>query len=258
MLISSVNYVMTTKLTEFEIRNRTEKIRANMFENSVNIKEGNFRSISHSDLYLLFIEYRKYFLPVLDKLLDKKHFSMRLSKRLTKTGGKTSFKQMMHKNTKIGDPQYQIVISSFLLFQSFNNKREVKVNGIVCRDRLDALQRIFEHELIHLLEMLIWKQSSCNKDRFKIIVANIFGHSDVKHDLVTQGEIAMERGIKIGEYVKFEYDGRMHRGIVNRITKRASILVKDTKGKLHKDGNKYITYFIPLHLLIPASKNSKN
>jgi hypothetical protein len=49
--------------------------------------------------------------------------------------------------------EYEIAVSTLLLFQTFREPgRPVVVGGLVCRDRLDALQRIMEHELLHLAE----------------------------------------------------------------------------------------------------------
>ena len=65
----------------------------------------------------------------------------------------------------------------------------MRVNGLLCRDRTEALQRVFEHELLHLLEMLIWARSSCSAARFRGLAWNYFGHTATKHDLITQDAI---------------------------------------------------------------------
>ena len=51
--------------------------------------------------------------------------------------------------------EYEITISATLLFNTFQDvDRPVTVGGLVCRDRVEAFQRIFEHELLHLAEFL--------------------------------------------------------------------------------------------------------
>lgn len=91
--------------------------------------------------------------------------------------------------------------------------------------------RILEHEIIHLLEMIIFKNSSCKNKRFKTIVKNIFGHSDVTHQLVTQKEVANKKmNLKIGDRVTFEFDGKRYFGFITNITKRATVMVRDKKG----------------------------
>ena len=48
---------------------------------------------------------------------------------------------------------FGMVVSTFLLFQNFREAgRPVTVGGLACRDRLEALQRTFEHELLNLAE----------------------------------------------------------------------------------------------------------
>ena len=78
--------------------------------------------------------------------------------RLTRTAGTTTrFQARRGRSSPPAPPRYEIAISSPLMFQTFHDvQRPVRVNGLLCRDRVEALQRVFEHELIHLLEMLIW------------------------------------------------------------------------------------------------------
>jgi len=72
-------------------------------------------------------------------------------------------------------------------------ERPVEVCGLPCVDRLAALQRIMEHEIIHLAEFLTWGKSSCGKTRFKQMAKGIFSHAGTKHDLVTPHERASVR-----------------------------------------------------------------
>ena len=88
------------------------------------------------------------------------HFGMqfRWSKRMTSTGGKTV--RMTHTDRQSGLQQthYEIVLSTPLLFQTFGDlHRPIRVTGMLCTNRLQAMQRILEHELIHLVEMLVWE-----------------------------------------------------------------------------------------------------
>ena len=59
--------------------------------------------------------------------------------------------------------------------------------GIVCRTKLDCLQLVLEHEMIHLVQY-IWRECQNTKQKghgkeFKTLVKNIFGHTESKHDL---------------------------------------------------------------------------
>ena len=60
-------------------------------------------------------------------------------------------------------------------------------NGLVCRTKLDCLQLVMEHEMIHLLQF-IWHQCANTKQsahgvEFKQLAKNIFGHTETKHEL---------------------------------------------------------------------------
>jgi hypothetical protein len=56
-------------------------------------------------------------------------------------------------------------------------------------------------------------------------------------------------GIKVGDPVGFELDGVWHVGRVNRITRRATVLVQDPQGQPYSDGKRYRGFYVPLPLL---------
>ena len=88
---------------------------------------------------------------------------------------------------------------------------------------------------------------------FQRLAGNLFAHTAVRHELVTQREIAHRRfGIKTGDRVTFEYEGVRHTGIVQRITQRATVLVEDPHGLMYSDGKHYRKYYVPVPLLAPA------
>ncbi len=102
----------------------------------------------------------------------------------------------------------------------------VTVCGLPCHHQLDALQQPFEHELVHLAEWLCWDESRCNRKRIRGITARLFGHPAHTHELVTRSERAAKLGIGLGTLVSFFYQGRSLQRRVNRITKRATVLVR--------------------------------
>ena len=104
---------------------------------------------------------------------------------------------------------YEITISTTLLYNTFQNvERTVTVGGLVCRDRLESLQRIFEHELLHLAEFLGWGRSNCRADNFHALSRRIFAHEGAFHDLITPREQARAAfDIHVGDHVSFELDG---------------------------------------------------
>ena len=110
----------------------------------------------------------------------------------------------------------------------------------------DILQRIFEHELVHLLEQLCWDASDCTATRFQDIARRLFAHRTHTHDLVTRCERAANSGILPGALVTFAFEGRKLTGRVNRITKRATVLVEDAAGRAYSNGLRYKAYYVPI------------
>lgn len=184
------------------------------------------------------------------------HFGMqfRWSKRMTSTGGKTVRTTHVDRRTRRQHSRYEIVLSAPLLFQTFGDlQRPIRVTGVLCINRLQAMQRILEHELIHLVEMLVWSDSCCAAPRFQSIAGRLFGHTEHKHDLITQQERAARKfNIRVGSRVAFTHEGQRQVGTVNRITRRATVLVVDAGGQLYNDGRRYRKYYVPLSHLQPA------
>ncbi|MFN9878478.1 MAG: hypothetical protein ACK557_08370, partial [Planctomycetota bacterium] len=86
---------------------------------------------------------------------------------------------------KHGQGTFQIAIAAQLLAQTWANREQATVCGVTCHDMREGLCRIMEHELLHLCEMLVWKDSSCAQSRFKSMAQRLFGHRASKHHLLT-------------------------------------------------------------------------
>jgi hypothetical protein len=240
-----------------EVAARTRSVYQTVLAKSEHVRAGNFISLSVSDLVLLFDLYDgSFFSGLLRRFLREDcagAIAFRLSDRMTRAAGKTFMRRG-------GTPthawmreriEFEIAISTFLLFQTFQDPvRTVTVGGVVCRDRLEALQRTFEHELLHLTEFLAWGMSSCAEENFQTLSRRVFAHEGVHHDLVTPREIADKHyNIKLGDRVSFDFDGERLTGQVNRITKRATVLVEDVNGRLFSDGKTYQTFYVPMSIL---------
>ncbi len=194
----------------------------------------NFDRISTHDLSLLAELYDQYFFDRHCLTLARAHgMSFRWSRRMTSAGGKTTRTRWATPNGRPSEVRYEIALSASLLFQSFQSPGEVaEVCGRTCRDRLEAMQRIVEHELIHLTEMLVWIDSNCAAKRFQEIANRFFGHTKHRHELITQRERAAKSfNIRMGSRVRFRFEGKILRGFVNRITRRATVLVEDPSGR---------------------------
>ena len=215
----------------------------------------NFTRLHIDDLSFLFAAYDTRFLDGLcGKLLGPAGVSFRLSSRMTRAGGKTT-----RKRCPDGTTHFEIAVATSILFDGFlAGDPEVTVCGLPCRHRLGALQRLFEHELVHLAEWLCWDESHCSRKRFQGIVARLFGHRAHTHQLIIRSERAAKLGIGIGTLVSFRYQGRWLQGKVNRVTKRATVLVADPRGEIWSDGLRYVRYYVPLRELRPVSTDPAN
>jgi hypothetical protein len=216
----------------------------------------NFVVTTASDLQGMAERYDQLFFDGHCLALARHHgMQFRWSKRMTSTGGKTVRTIQTDRRSGVQKTHYEIVLSTPLLFQTFGDlQRPIRVTGLLCTNRLQAMQRILEHEMIHLVEMLVWDDSCCAAPRFQSIAGRLFGHTEHKHDLITQQERAARKfNIRVGSRVVFQHEGNLHTGTVNRITRRATVLVVDPGGQLYDDGQRYRKYYVPLSHLRPAS-----
>ena len=252
------DYVEASGFSPSQIIAKTQRIYDAVLGESPYLDSGNFTTIDTSDLKRLCDHYdASFFMGQIDKTLGNTPLRFRLSKRMTKAGGRTT---QYLPATPAGCFSLEISVSTLLLFQCFtgDDHRPITVTGIKCGDRMEALQRIIEHELVHLIEILLWKTSSCSGERFRSIASRFFTHTTHTHELITPAERAFAKyGITLGDRVRFPFEGGLYTGIVNRVTKRATVLVRNRRGLLHTDGNRYLTFYVPVELLeaLPAGRS---
>lgn len=236
--------ILSLQLEPELIELRANQIQIDMLARSRHMKDPNFRAIHTRDLEFLFESYDSRFLAgLVRRSLEGSPLKFRLAPRMTRSGGTTT-----RFRSSTGAVRYEIAIATSMLIDGFGDaERDVTVCGWPCATRLEALQRIFEHELVHLCEQVCWGDSNCSARRFQEIASRLFQHRAHTHNLVTRRERAAESGIRPGVRVSFESEGRRLTGVVNRITKRATILVQDPTGRRFTDGVHYLTYYVPLH-----------
>ena len=221
-----------------EVEARKRRIYESLLSQSRHVRDGNFRVIGADDLDRLFNWYdREFFAGRLGEMLMEDEAypcGFRLSRRLVSAAGQTM--REVRRVDRHGKPfakvNYEITISATLLFNTFQDvDRQVTVGGLVCNDRVEALQGIFEHELLHLAEFLAWGKSNCRAPNFHRLSRRIFAHEGAFHDLITPREQARAAyDIRIGDYVRFELDGAQHAGRVNRITRQPRFWSKTRTG----------------------------
>lgn len=231
---------------------KQKRIADKVLSRSKVMRGANFQKISRDDLELMAFAYDELFLDgIALPIAESYGLSFRLSSRMTRAGGKTTRTIYPATNGKPARIHFEIAISTSLLFQSFRpGDGAIRVCGYDCFDRLTAMQRIVEHELLHLCEMLVWNQSDCAANRFQSIARNMFRHTEFRHELVTQQERAAKQfNVKMGNRVAFQYQGKVLTGIVNRITRRATVLVEDPRGERFTNGKTYVKYYVPIQAL---------
>jgi hypothetical protein len=240
------NMIMSVSVPDEVNQQRVQQVQCDLMFRSPHLRELDFTRIRAQDLEFLFAAYdRCFFGGLCQAALDGRRLTFRLSTRMTRAGGKTT-----RFSTSNGEVRYEISIAIATLFDGFGETdRRVTVCGLDCENRLEALQRIFEHELVHLIEQLCWGTSDCAARRFQDIAARIFRHRAHTHQLITRWERASNLGIRIGSRVTFTYQGRQMSGRVNRITKRATVLVEDSHGRPYSDSVHYKAYYVPLACL---------
>jgi hypothetical protein len=241
--------VESTALDAEQISARTTEIHSLVLSGSEHIEAANFTRIHQADLELMFAEYdNRFFGGQIKESIGTTPLRFGLSKRMTSAGGKTT----CITDRRNGRRRYEISVSMVILFGCFNgdDHRPLTASGIACRDRLDALQRVMEHELVHLIELLLWDRSSCSQPRFHSITRRFFGHTESQHQLITPKEKAIVQfGLKPGMKVRFRLDGVQHTGIINRISKRATVLVEDGQGLPYSNGKHYAKFYVPVQML---------
>jgi hypothetical protein len=242
--------VLSLRLQQELIRQRAGEIRHSVLATSRYIREPNFTAIHPRDLQFLFSAYDdRFFGRLCKQTLDGRRLRFRLSPRLIRAAGKTT-----RFTSPAGEVSYEIAIASSILFDGFGKTdRPATVGGLTCEDRLEALQRVSEHEMVHLSEQLCWESTDCAASRFQDIARRFFLHQGHTHDLVTRRERAAKSGIRVGSWVTFGFEGRRLTGRVNRITKRATVLVPDIEGQKYSDGLRYKTYYVPIAHLSPTA-----
>lgn len=183
---------------------------------------------------------------------EQRRICFRVAPRMTSRAG-----QLLTQHDK--PREHELAISSTLLMQTFSgagdSEREVVVNGCRCTNRTEALLRVVEHEMIHLLFLCEGMPSHCRTQphhgpAFCSAAKKLFGHKDYRHDLVTPREVAAAGGLEAGCTVRFTMYGETLTGKVNRVTKRATVLVKCAAGhrdaRQFSDGEHYRKFFVPV------------
>ncbi len=233
--------------THEEILSKRNQVAQGLITKSAHIKGADIDQISSTDLKLLFMLYDEIFFQHQFAQEYKGKIKFSLSSRLIKTAGKTLVPKHIAQ-LKPEELTLEIRIGTEFFFKYNEIERKKSVAGIVTSSALEALQLVFEHELCHVIEFVNFKTSNCKQKRFKTISGNLFGHTESTHQLPTPRQILQEKyGFKIGDTVTFNFEKQKLEGVLYKVNKRATVMVRDKDGSYaDKQGNRFAKYYVPI------------
>lgn len=183
-------------------------------------KPANFESLNPQDTQLLFELIDRHFL--LGKLSEwlkanNSRLTVTPNTKLTSTGGRCIMQRdpITHSYKKT-NCVFRIDLAPRILLETFK-KGEVchSSGGVKCCSRLECLQLILEHELVHLLVDLFCPELSTKTGKtihhgaaFKRLILNLFGQTEVKHRLLLGDASAMEaqaaqaKALRVGDKIQ--------------------------------------------------------
>lgn len=144
----------------------------------------NFTFLNNVDLERLFHLYNQSFF---NNALPK-NVRLNISKKQTRIGGSCSAKGCNYV-IKISEP----------IISGITESSDKTVNGLICRSRLECLQLILEHEIIHLVinsshenlkSGVLPKIYDTHGDLFKQLTLVYFGHTSIYHQLLNSEQSA--------------------------------------------------------------------
>ena len=241
---------------KYDLKTIDEKralIKNKLFERSSNIKSENFDRISEKDLYILYELYDEIFLQNWFKQNFKGNIKFILSRQLTRAAGNTrTRKNIAEIESENIEFEVKISLNHLINFNKIN--RTKYVGGIEAHSITDSLMLVFEHEMCHVIEFILYNKSSCSKKPFKDLIYNLFGQTESTHKLVSSYEAnVFEYGIKQGDRVKFNYKGKCISGFIQRINKRATVMCPDLHGSyIDKFGRRYCKYYVSPESLLKS------
>lgn len=247
-ILTMLQDIITIKYSSAEIKKQREHIGMLLMDRSSSISSTDLGKISVADLKMLYELYEQIFFKGWIKQHWKGKLQFAISRQMTKTAGKTvCFK----KSADNCDLALEVRISLPIIANYGTIEGHDLVGGIKSGSRLEALQLIFEHELVHVVEFICFGSSNCKGKRFQALAENLFGHHNNYHQLPTNNEIVRHRlGLAPGVWVEFDYQGAVLKGIISHIRKRAGVMVEDKNGAYQdRQGKRYSKYLVPLQLL---------
>jgi len=245
--------ILAAKLQSDIIKNKRREISGLLMKKSKNIKSETVSALSAADLDILFGLYDEIFFENWFKQNYKGKLKFSVSRRMTRSAGLTRCPRNIN-GIRPEELVIEVKIGVDFFFHYGLVEGSGTVGGIDTGSSLEALQLVLEHELCHVVEFILFGSSSCKGERFRTMAGNLFGHTESCHKLPTHRQIAFSAlGLKIGDSISFNYEGRVLTGILYSINKRATVMVRDNSGLLaDRQGRRYSKYYVPLSLIEQA------
>lgn len=126
-------WVETKNLPPDEVASKIREIKESVLRESQYLDTENFSDIGPDDLHRLFDQYdHLFFENSCRQLLGDDQLGFRLSRRMTRSGGKTSRREIRDFIGKVVNKEYEVAVSETLLFQAFEgNHRPVVICGMM-------------------------------------------------------------------------------------------------------------------------------
>lgn len=233
-------YPFSFPLPEKTVLSRRAQILARLLMADEGFSSIPVRSVSQDTLDLMLSLYDTLFL---DDAVKRLNIQVTLSSRLTSAAGKFLYVRGAFGRIR----QSEIRMSSDFLLRL--DRGPFELNGLSVSTPQEAFLLVFEHELCHALEAMLYGKTS-HSARFMALAHGLFGHSATRHKLPTRRQEAAEEGLLVGSHASFSYHDSELTGIITYIGKTATVMVPSFSG-VYRDrhGRRYDKYRVQLHHL---------
>ncbi len=213
-------------------------------------KFGNFNSLSNKIVEETFYIIDKiYFDNNINKFIKKSGSSLKFnaSNKLSSTAGLCKYKYYLDEYDRVEYGKYEIVISKKIIDSLFQNKKikSLKINGLLCKDKLECYINLYQHEITHLLIAIFCHREGegmgGHTQMFKALVYALFGHTKYKHWLLAgdgskleEDELYNKTNVEIGDFIiTKKYKNKKYEGKVTKLGPKY-VVIKLKNDKLFK------------------------
>nr|QBK90206.1 MAG: SprT-like family protein [Pithovirus LCPAC102] len=163
-------------------------------------------------------------LDVMFKLYDYYFFNNMISYALQKSGGNIKFK-FSTKMTSAGGTCSRIGICTYIIKISKENINNItpiniinsEINGLKPKNKVNALQLIFEHELVHAILSIFVDDLRGHGKLFKDMVKQLFGHTKITHSILNKPLVVNQYNFKVNDLIYFMVKDKKSYGTIIKL-----------------------------------------